>query len=1342
MNEIITKLLSELDIDEQQKKTIIMALSKKSTAPTDDSTVALAASKDDEKQKLAPEQTMTRHPPSTSSSGISEELEQQIGKYTVSKRLGIGGSGTVYRVRDPDLNRDIALKVPHAEILSTFGEAELFIREAHICAQLQHPGIVPVHEIKEDEIGRPYFTMREIQGENLQKVIKKLHLASDDREWGRSEDGWTFKKVINVVIKVCETLSYAHSKGVIHQDIKPGNIMVGSFGVVSVVDWGIARCTIPDEIITDVPHELLEGTIVGTPQFMSPEQASGQDCLIDARSDVYSLGAMLYLLLTGKSLYQGDPFSIVQQILSIYHTPSFPDLLPERIPEELARITLRAIAHSQENRYQSVQELQADLASWLEGSKKTEKAHELLRQIETYTQEEEGLQQELTDMYSMMERLSAQINSLDQLFDVRKQYIAKNELLRELQNQREQAIFRALIHAPHMHKIHKQIIQIEMEKYKRFWILDDKNALLQTQKKIEIHLQELPLEETRAWEQFQQRQRDTINILRRQKGPYFGSRSLLRNLLSRLQENSFIALQGEAGIGKTRLALEIAALWRDEHEAESYFCNMQNCTSLFQVYQVIASKLGILLQGATSWEPIKAALKNRKGILILDNIDTLHHTLAQLLEEFLLCGQQTKWILTTQKEQNIPKEALEKILPISISTSLDLFLEKAEKSNSSLTFSLENQHQYLDIVRFLGGNPLCIEICTARLSIVSLQELHSLIKKQEKTAQDMGLQSTLLWSWELLSPETQITLTQCSLFKNGFSLEAALAILAPEGRDAAYVIDQLDTLFQAHFIQKEYIQEKTRYNLLPSLMRFAQQQFEKRGDDASIKKRFGAYYAQAYQKPCQKENNAQYWKERLVELDNIKASMEYGSISSAQTCAEIVYRTARTRVPPSLLIQTIDRFLTRLKPEKRDQNIMILKKLDLLHQLDRVEEIEQIEKRILPYLEKPNVSPLFLALWYRNKAEQKRAQDKNDEAIVLFKQAREIYEKESLVTEMIYTSLDLSGCYREERDFDAAQEKALEAIALAKQIGATHLLANPLMKIGIIHKERNELDAALEYYRQSLHYNQFFSNDLQLAYLFTNTGNIYRKQGKLKKAVQDYKKALQLNARLGNINSPLIIQNNLGMTYQAAGKHEEALGILQGGLRSTKKEKNPYVRAIILNNIATSMMELEDFENTERYLRQAEELLKEINRPLALGGTYTNFATLYLKQNDVSQASKYVQYSVDTIKDSFPYVQGLVQIIFGQIYTKEKKFDKAEAAFLKAEELLAKNSTQSDMLKTLQHKALLYAVQKDAHSVQKTLDRMSAIIDTFEEEVQRYQRKKHKELEMKVQKELIDHVLY
>ena len=121
----------------------------------------------------------------------------------------------------------------------------------------------------------------------------------------------------------------------------------------------------------------------------------------------------------------------------------------------------------------------------------------------------------------------------------------------------------------------------------------------------------------------------------------------------------------------------------------------------------------------------------------------------------------------------------------------------------------------------------------------------------------------------------------------------------------------------------------------------------------------------------------------------------------------------------------------------------------------------------------------------------------------------------------------------------------------------------------------------------------------------------------------------------------------------------------------------------------------------------------------------------------MSQASKYVQYSIEIIKDSFPYIQGLVQTILGQIYTKEKKFAKAEEAFQRAKEELEKESvSQSELLEVQQHKALLYAVQKDAHNAQQTLDRMSVMIDTFEEEVQQYQRKKHKELEMKVQKEL------
>ena len=477
--------------------------------------------------------------------------------------------------------------------------------------------------------------------------------------------------------------------------------------------------------------------------------------------------------------------------------------------------------------------------------------------------------------------------------------------------------------------------------------------------------------------------------------------------------------------------------------------------------------------------------------------------------------------------------------------------------------------------------------------------------------------------------------------------------------------------------------------------------------------------------------------EKYTEVENIKTAIDYGSRSSAQTCAEIVCDILASRVPASVIIQIIDRFLKRLQPEERYQKEIILKKAYLLQFLDRKEELQQIENSISPYLESSNISPTFLAKWYRNKAFEKKLRNKEEEAIPLFYQALEIYEKEECFIEMIDTYIALSSCYSNKREFNPAQEKALEAIVLAKKVGATHLLSNPLMKIGIMHKERNELEKALDYYRQSLHYIELFPNDFELANLLINTGNVYRRQGKLKQAIQDYQKAILLKSRLGSSSSPVSLQNNMGLCYQMTGKHKEAIEILQKALRSKTLESRPFAKAVTLNNITLSMIEIEDFDNAQKYIDQAVQLLQKIDRPRLLGGLYINAAGLHLRQHNVRQAMEYAQRSAESINDSFPYVQGLLQSIFGQIHTLKKQFKKAEESFIKAEKLLKKESRdQLEMMEVLQYKALLYSTQKDSINAKLNLDRRSEIIDTLEEEVQQYQRKKHKELEIQVHKDL------
>jgi len=315
------------------------------------------------------------------------------------RRLGAfahGGMGEVVEVWDAKLRRTLAMKLLACES----GEAAAsdstrlrrmgrFLQEARVTGRLDHPGVVPVHDLGLDGEGRLFFTMPLVQGRTFTEVIGLVRAG---------EEGWTLARALGVVVQVCEATAYAHSKGVIHRDLKPSNVMVGLFGQTYVMDWGLARVTglaaeeggRPREPAaeprqqeptgddsSDSPFTTLDGTVLGTPAYMAPEQAWGRAGEIGPRSDVYSVGAILYHLLTGRVPYCGTvgEDSAWKVLRRVRAGPPRPIERPEGdVPAELVAICNKAMAREPARRYAGPMEMAADLRAFLEG--RVVRAHE------------------------------------------------------------------------------------------------------------------------------------------------------------------------------------------------------------------------------------------------------------------------------------------------------------------------------------------------------------------------------------------------------------------------------------------------------------------------------------------------------------------------------------------------------------------------------------------------------------------------------------------------------------------------------------------------------------------------------------------------------------------------------------------------------------------------------------------------------------------------------------------------------------------------------------------------------------------------------------------------------
>jgi WD40 repeat protein/tetratricopeptide (TPR) repeat protein/tRNA A-37 threonylcarbamoyl transferase component Bud32 len=301
----------------------------------------------------------------------------EAGRFRILRLHDRGALGEVYVARDEELHREVALKQIQEQHADDSQRRARFLVEAEITGGLEHPGIVPVYGLGQYENGRPFYAMRFIRGDNLKHAIERFHEA-DRAPRDPGERALELRRLLGRFLDVCNAIAYAHSRGVLHRDLKPGNIMLGKFGETLVVDWGLAKLlgagrSAPPRLDgeqTFTPSSGSEvkstemGTRVGTPAYMSPEQAAGRIAELGAASDVYSLGATLFCLLTGKPpLTERDPVELFRK-LEQGDYPA-PRALNPQVDRRLDAICRKAMALRPEDRYATPRALADDIEHWL-----------------------------------------------------------------------------------------------------------------------------------------------------------------------------------------------------------------------------------------------------------------------------------------------------------------------------------------------------------------------------------------------------------------------------------------------------------------------------------------------------------------------------------------------------------------------------------------------------------------------------------------------------------------------------------------------------------------------------------------------------------------------------------------------------------------------------------------------------------------------------------------------------------------------------------------------------------------------------------------------------------------
>ncbi|ADG69269.1 Serine/threonine protein kinase-related protein [Planctopirus limnophila DSM 3776] len=346
-----------------------------------DALSSISSIREDLDQLQDPELTvrLQRHLSLEPASSLSVHKESETSdssklRFKIIRPHAKGGLGEVSVALDQELNREVALKEIQKKYLGDPASRERFLQEAEITGGLQHPGIVPVYGLGTFPDGSPFYAMRFIRGHSLKDAIDSHHKANQQRQTIPSEKRLELRELLGRFIDVCQAIQYAHSRGVLHRDLKPGNIMLGKYGETLVVDWGLAKVLGHQEIQSEesllVPSSSISssgktrpGSALGTPAYMSPEQAAGKLDELGPETDVYSLGATLYHLLTGQSPFDGKIHEVIDKVQKgeLVH----PRDIASSVPPALAAICLKAMAHNPQQRYSSPQQIADDIERWL-----------------------------------------------------------------------------------------------------------------------------------------------------------------------------------------------------------------------------------------------------------------------------------------------------------------------------------------------------------------------------------------------------------------------------------------------------------------------------------------------------------------------------------------------------------------------------------------------------------------------------------------------------------------------------------------------------------------------------------------------------------------------------------------------------------------------------------------------------------------------------------------------------------------------------------------------------------------------------------------------------------------
>ena len=1221
---------------------------------------------------------------------------QKIGTYVKQKILGVGGMGEVWQVKDPDLHRTVALKIMHDRFESNASVHSDFDEEAQINAQLQHPGIVPVYSFEHLDSGIRYLTMKEIEGKTLKEVIQSVHHEST------SIDGWTIRRLVDVFHSVCETMAFAHNKGVIHRDLKPANIMLGDYGEVQIVDWGIAK-VLPNQKKKGVQtrrslnniHEE-EGSILGTPTYMSPEQSRGEISLINNRSDIYSLGIILYEILTGETLHKGDPYDIIRQkqqgVLFLHHAAPQPDSLktvswteentqampsdigasPDKqtkpfkvpsthkgkpLPKELHAICVRAMQCDPEKRYQNAKQLANDIQDWLDGAQRKEKALALLKHTEGMEKTRVQLLQEARQFW-----MQANACISNEGLDSEKGWALWNksnisqENADEVQQEIHHLLLAALVNDPELVETHQRLVDFEYQEYVQALLDADKKSRSRSERRMLFYMEYLSESELQYWKERKEKDIASLELLRKRQGRLVGRAHEVAQLKQKVQEHRLISVIGTAGVGKTHLVLEVLNQWHNEKQQEAIFCDLSTAHDELGVLQNIAKTLSINLSSIDPLQQIERELKKKNNMLmVLDNAEQVIKPVGLVISQILRTIPNLKIITTSLLKLGIIDEYIVRIRPMSVLEGVELFINRAQRADQDFTLTDQNRTTVGNIVQKLDCLPLAIELAAARVSTLPVSEIKNRLSerfsllqgKLRDTEKQQALIGALNWSWDLLSPIEQTAFAQCSVFKGGFTLEAAESVIDVSSfPKAPYIIDLLEALCDDNLLNKDRQADGTfRYSMLASMLEYTTSKLEE---------------IQAQQKNCTDPyiRHAEFYghlfrKERInissnlltKELDNFMSGVQHGTNKDAFDCCQAAIEHFKAKGPIRRGIALTTTFLSRKNVEEKYFAPIHIAKIRCLRIAGQVKQArEEAQKMIITSFkrsadthdisseqDKQQLRCAADLLMERGNIEE--SESFFDEAQLLYSQARNIYQQINETEGVIESLIQNSTAVRKQSQYESARDLCLQALELCDLIDAPLQKVDALTELGVTLRKLGKYTQTLDVLRQAQEIIGEDDETLRGERICSSLGFVYFRLGQTQQSIEQYEKGIAICVQIGNRRNEGTGYGNLGLVYKFFGDYQKCLELYQRSLEISREVGNKISEGLNLGNMGNVYSQIGNYEKSILYKEQAIEIAKQIGDKRSEGIQLGNLSSLYFYQEELEKALEYANKALIIAKE-------------------------------------------------------------------------------------------------------------